>query len=398
MKILKLNNFYEILGGSDRVFLNTGQLLAQSGHQVHWLAASPDNHVSTNENVTLIESLNRPSRPTDYPRYLHNRAARRAVDQILTNSIEPFNIAHAHIYYGQLTTSIIDPIKSQGIPIVQTLHEYKMVCPIYTMERDGSVCRECLDHGMHRLLVNKCKDSSLTKSLAALGEQIYSRVAGDIKKIDKFICVSNFQKHLMESSGIPSEKLVTLHNFVDVSQDIDMSRLNKKNPYFFFFGRLEKLKGLFTLIEAAERAKVKCIIAGDGPLKQYVTMAASSSDYIEYIGFLDGPDLRNYIRNARAVVVPSEWFENCPMSVLEAKAEGTPVIGAKIGGIPELIRDGRDGFIFTPGNVDSLAEKLDKMMLLDRSQLSYECITDVQDRFCADKHYGNLISVYTSLL
>ena len=398
MNILKLNNYFEVLGGSDRVFLNTGHLLAEHGHKVHWFASSRDHHKHSSEDVTLIESLRRPPRAKDYPRYLHNRTARTAIDDVLQNSIQPFNIAHAHIYYGQLTTSVIDPIKRHGIPLVQTLHEYKMVCPIYTMERDGFVCRECLDQGLHRLLVNKCKESSLVKSLATLGEQIYSRVSGDIAKVDRFICVSNFQKNLMESSGIPSEKLVTLHNFVRTDQDRKESVSKQKDPYFFYFGRLEKLKGIDTLIKAVEKTKLRCVIAGDGPLKQPVERLASESDYLEYIGFLNGPSLRAYIRNARAVVVPSEWFENCPMSVLEAKAEGTPVIGSEIGGIPELIRDGTDGFIFAPGSIESLAEKLEKMMLADRSQLSHECMTDIRNRFGADQHYKNLISIYDSVL
>ena len=188
MNVLKLNNYFEVLGGSDRVFLNTGKLLSKHGHKVHWFASARDHQKNTSEDVTLIESLERPPRARDYPRYLHNRMAKTAMHNMLRDSQTAFNIAHAHIYYGQLTTSIIDPIRHRGIPLVQTLHEYKMICPIYTMERDGSVCRECLDHGMHRLLINKCKQSSLTKSLAAFGEQIYSRVAGDVAKINKFIC------------------------------------------------------------------------------------------------------------------------------------------------------------------------------------------------------------------
>lgn len=398
MNILKLNNFYEVLGGSDRVFLNTGKLLADYGHNVHWFASSHNYQKNNSEDVTLIEPLNRPPRAQDYPRYLYNQRARTAIGNVLKNSSERFNIAHAHIYYGQLTTSIIDPIKREGIPLVQTLHEYKMVCPIYTMERDGAVCSECLDRGMHRLLVNRCKESSLVKSLATLGEQIFSRVAGDIAKVDKFICVSNFQKNLMKTSGIPDEKLVTLHNFVHLNHDTEISTPIKKHPYFFYFGRLEKLKGIDTLMEAVEKAQVKCVIAGDGPLKEYVVRRASKSDFVEYVGFINGANLRDHIRNAHAVVVPSEWFENCPMSVLEAKAEGTPVIGSRIGGIPELIRDGDDGFIFTAGNVDSLVEKLEQMMVADRSQLSHECVADIRNRFCADKHYKELISLYQSVL
>ena len=151
-------------------------------------------------------------------------------------------------------------------------------------------------------------------------------------------------------------------------------------------------------MEAVEKAQVKCVTVGDGPLKEHVVRRASKSDFVEYVGFINGANLRDHIRNAHAVVVPSEWFENCPMSVLEAKAEGTPVIGSRIGGIPELIRDGDDGFIFTAGNVDSLVEKLEQMMVADRSQLSHECVADIRNRFCADKHYKELISLYQSVL
>jgi len=397
MNILKLNNYFEVLGGSDRVFLNTGDLLAKHGHNVHWFASSPKHQQGASEDITLIESLKRPPQFLDYPRYLHNRTAKAAITHLLDKKPEGFHIAHAHIYYGQLTTSIIEPIKQRGIPLVQTLHEYKMVCPIYTMERDGAVCRECLDQGIHRLVLNKCKESSLLKSLATLGEQLYSRLAGDISKVDKFICVSNFQKSLMADSGIPNEKLVTLHNFVNLRDDDPIEVETNQHPYFFYFGRLEELKGINTLIEATEKARVRCVIAGDGPLKNHIERTAEKSNYLEYVGFQAGKKLRSYIANARAVVVPSEWFENCPMSVLEAKAEGTPVIGARIGGIPELINDGEDGFTFAAGDAESLVEKLETMMLVNRNDFSHRCKEDIASRFCPDQHYEELISVYNDL-
>ena len=164
------------------------------------------------------------------------------------------------------------------------------------MERDGSVCSECLDRGMHRLLVNRCKESSLVKSLATLGEQIFSRVAGDIAKVDKFICVSNFQKNLMKTSGIPDEKLVTLHNFVHLNHDTEIHP-NKKTPILLLFRPIRKTQGIDTLMEAVEKAQVKCVIAGDGPLRVRCTKSIKS-DFVEYVGFINGANLRGHIRNA----------------------------------------------------------------------------------------------------
>jgi len=306
-----------------------------------------------------------------------------------------FDVAHLHIYYGRLTAAILQPLRSQGVPIVQSLHEYKHACPIYTMERNGEVCEKCVSGSTLNALRYRCKGSLLRSSIA-FAEFHLSRLQGDVKKIDRFICVSEFQRRILARAGIPEHKMITLYNFVDparLAPEVPVQRGN----YLFYYGRIERLKGVRTLIEAARLTGLPLRIAGTGAWTYEMQAEIADLPNVEYLGFVTGEPLRRLVARARAVVVPSEWYENCPMSVLEAKAVGTPVIGTRIGGIPELVRDGIDGFLCDVGSSEDLARAADAVAATDATDIAaMESAgkADVAARFLPQVHYRRLVAIY----
>ena len=392
-RVLQINNHHRIIGGSDSVYFNTSELLRQSGRDVINFAASSEYDVSSPYSSYFPYGLDtKKLGPRDMWKYIRNNEAKRSLRNLMVDA-GPLDIAHLHIYYGRLTAAILPELRRAGVPIVQTIHEYKLACPIYTMVRNGHICDECIHGNTLNLLRNRCKEGSLAKSLAVLAEFWTSRLQGDVRLLDRIICVSDFQRELMLTAGIPASKLVTLHNFVDATAFKPVASKIKGN-YFLYFGRIEVLKGVPSLIQAAEETGITLKIAGVGDWSQAMERRIRSVPNIETLGYVSGQGLTELIAHARAVVVPSEWYENCPMTVLEAKAAGTPVIGARIGGIPELIRDGVDGILFESGNVEDLCRAMNHMDAGDFDGMAYAAREDVEARFAKESHLERLIQIY----
>jgi len=397
MRILQANNYHHIRGGSESVYFNTTDLLKGAGHDVVSFAArSPEDQESQYSDYFPDAPDSSHRRPADFRRFLRNSAARRALSRLILDH-GPFDLAHLHIYYGRLTAAVLSELRAFGVPVVQTLHEYKLACPVYTMERAGKVCDLCVKGSTLSSLRFRCKEGSLARSTATLIEYWTSRLQGDVRLIDKFICVSDFQLRVMQRAGIPTAKLCRIYNFVEIPEALPL-KAEKRSNHLLYFGRIEQLKGLPSLIKAVRETGHRLIIAGSGGWQREMELSIQSDIKIEYVGFLSGPSLRSLISTAKAVVVPSEWYENCPMSVLEAKAVGTPVIGARIGGIPELIRDGVDGFLFNPGDHIDIAEALESLDRTDRDAMAFSARSDAEARFSPAAHYKNLLSVYKGLV
>ena len=393
MKLLHINNFHYVRGGSDNVYFNTARMLEQAGHESVFFAAAHDDNLPDSHGAYFPPAVDT-GRPavSQVGRFLHNPQARRNLRRLIAEH-GPFDLAHLHIYHGRLTPSILKPLREAGIPIIQSLHEYKLACPVYTMERGGQTCEACVTGSTLNVLRHRCKNGSLLHSAAALAEFWASRLQGDVRHIDRFICISDFQAGIMRRAGIPDAKLRRLHNFVDTAR-ITPVPVETRARYLLYFGRIERLKGVPTLIEAVKTTGHHLKIAGSGHWQEEMTQAIRDCPNIEHLGFVHGEALDNLIRGARAVVVPSEWYEPFGLTVIEAKAAGTPVIGADIGGIPELIRDGVDGFLFRPGDRRSLGDALDRLARSDPAALSAAARADACARFSPDTHLHQLLDIY----
>ncbi|MGB5559821.1 MAG: glycosyltransferase family 4 protein [Paracoccaceae bacterium] len=391
MRILQISHNHHVVGGSDRVFFETSALLEQAGHEVIPFCLSSPNDQPSPWSAYFPKGADTANpRITDTARYFYNLDARKRLAALL-DATGPIDVAHLHIYHGKLTPAILPVLKAQGIPVVQTLHEYKLACPVYTMQRGGTNCDACVGGSILNSIRHRCKDGSVLKSTIMAAEMAVSRMLGDVRLIDRFICVSAFQRDVMIRAGIPPHKLVTLHNFVATAAS---APLLGHDDYLLYFGRIETLKGLPTLLAAVAGTGHRLLIAGDGSWTPHLVDRIREMPNVSYLGFQSGPDLATLIGRAKAVVVPSEWYENCPMSVLEAKAAGRPVVAARIGGIPELVRDNVDGFLFQPGDADDLRNCLQRLDQAPHPELSENATADIAERFSGKVHLSALLRIY----
>jgi glycosyltransferase involved in cell wall biosynthesis len=225
-------------------------------------------------------------------------------------------------------------------------------------------------------------------------ESYISHFLGDIHNVDLFLSVSNFHKSIMVKAGVPEDKLRVLHNFVDTDK---YKAPSTHDGYYLYFGRIEKLKGLQTLVSAFSDLNYELIIVGEGGYQEEMEKQIKNIENINYLGFKEGSDLLNIISRSRAVIVPSEWYENCPMNILEAKSMGRPVIGANIGGIPELIQDDIDGYIFEPANVNQLKSAVIKAHSRFED-MSLSARKDAVKRFSNEAYYVKLMDFYSTVI
>ena len=399
LTILNISQNHYIRGGSDRYFFTMGALLQKHGHRViPFTAASPKNEPTEwSRYFPRGADFEHPG-PGDLVRYLYSHAAVKSVNRLLGQT--NVDIAHFHIYYGKLTASILGRLKKAGIPLIQTLHEYKLTCPVYSHLSNDEICEACAGKHFWRALPKRCNRGSLARTALSVTESYVSRTLGAVDKFDHFISVSHFLRKKMMAQGIPGEKISTVHNFVDVS---DICPNFSKGDYLLYFGRLHQSKGIFTLIEAAAPLKqVPLYIVGDGEAMPEIQRLVEQNgcEHIHILGFKQGDELRELIQKSICTLLPSEWYENCPMAVLESYAYGKPVIGADIGGIPELIDDEVDGFLVPSGGTEALRDKL-LWMYEHKAEAAEMGITGrrkMETEFNAEIHYQKIMDVYQQFL
>lgn len=321
---------------------------------------------------------------------IYSPEARRKIRKIIR--YDKPDIIHLNNYNYQITPSILYEIKKHNIPVVMTLHDFQPVCPNHMLyrEHDKKVCEDCKARKYISCIKNRCIHNSRVKSLlGALEAFFYYRLDTYNRYIDCYISPSRFLRDKMTEFGEPPGKITVIHNFVNGKQP----EISGNEKYVLYFGRLSVQKGIHTLIEACKRLPDICfVVAGGGELSE----ALKDVENIRYMGHKSGQELREIIAGALFSVCPSEWYENCPMSVLESQMYGTPVVASRIGGIQELIKDGKDGFLFKPGDVDDLVNKID---LLYRNEnllrdFSERCRQKVIQNNSVEKYYCELMKVY----
>ena len=404
MKIAMLNNYYYLRGGAERVFFNEIELLEKHGHIVGVFSR---NH---QENFpSKYASFFPPNIQTDKVRF--NLSAIKLISEIIysktnKNLFENFlnyfkpDIIHAHNIYGRITTSVLDACKKYSLPVVMTLHDYKLICPNYKLMRNGKACEDCKGKKFYMAILNKCHKNSYLASFIYAVETAFNEFLGKYKKnVEFFIAPSRFLKNKLIEFGMDREKIIYIPNFID---------LNKYEPnydfedYFLYFGRISMEKGIDLLIDAfcnLNHKKIKLIIVGDGPIRAEMERKVEklNNKNIKFTGYLSRSKLKKIIQNALAIILPSQWYENAPMSVLEAFAYGKPVIGAKIGGITEMIDEEINGYLFKAGDIDDLKIKMESMIKKDKFkiiEMGKNAREKVKKEYNAELHYEKLMEVY----
>jgi glycosyltransferase involved in cell wall biosynthesis len=279
-----------------------------------------------------------------------------------------------------------------------TAHDLKIACPAYKMLNSKGICEKCKHGNLLHLVKNRCIHDSLTVStLVAIESAFHKLLSSYNNNLDVIVSPSHFFRDKFIDWGWDEKKLIYIPNFIDSERIVPNFNAGK---YFLYFGRLAPEKGIHTLIKAACNAKVTLIIAGTGPYEKHLKALAANHDNITFVGYQSGNDLWKLIHNSRAVVLPSEWYENAPISALEAYAGGKPLIGANIGGIPEMLHDGYTGIVFDSGNIDDLSDKLsllhnasdDKVSSLGKNARNY-----VSTTFTPKRYFSDMIKLYSTL-
>lgn len=397
--ILKVSHNHYVRGGSDRYFFLLAELLRKHGHRViPFTAANSKNQPSEWEHYFPRGADFEQPGIGDLFRFLYSRDAVKSIRRLLNKT--EIDLAHFHLYHGKLTASILGELEKAGTPRIQTLHDFKLTCPVYVHASNGEICEACAGKHFWRALPKRCNRGSFARTALNVTESYVSRLLGSHDKFDHFISVCHFNRKKMIQYGIPKNKISTVHNFVDVS---DITPNFDAGNYLLYFGQLYRGKGIFTLIEAALPLKhVPLYIVGDGEATPEIQriLEQNGCDHIHLLGFKQGNELRELIRNSICSILPSELYENCPMSILESYACGKPVIGANMGGIPELIEDAVDGFLFPAGKEEVLQDRLLWMFehKSEAAEMGKAGRQKMETEFNADIHYEKIMNVYRKFL
>ena len=396
MKILMVNKFLYPKGGAETYVLKLGKILQDKGHEVQYFGLNnKKNTVGNNANAYvsnmdfnagIYKNLKAPFR------IIYSSEARNKIRLVLDHFCP--DVVHLNNIQFHLTPSIILEIEKyrretgRKVKIVYTAHDYQLICPSHGLfDANIQICERCLGGNYTHCLRTKCLKNSWSKSLLGMLDAYFWKWSKAYSYIDSIICCSKFLKSKLDTQQRFREKTVALHNFVDLVEPIQV----EKEDYVLEFGHLSKDKGTLTLLEVAKRIpEMKFVFAGYGAAEAEIAKVPNA----EYVGFKTGKELEMLIRRAKLSVYPSEWYENCPFSVIESQMYGTPVIGSRIGGIPELIHEESTGLLFEAGNASSLEKAIRKLLYTNGllEQYSEACLN--QQFETPYSYYQKIMEIY----
>lgn len=409
MKILQINTCSYRRGGADVVYLNTTELLRERGHEViNFSQFDSSNSYATNNTYSVNQidyfGLSPLKKLIKSPRFFYSLETKHKIEQLIRTG-RP-DVAHIHLYRGILTPSILPVLKKNNIPIVFSLHDYELLCPHNTfIDGKGNICEKCLvQDSWLPCVLNKCNRNNLILStISAVEFAFHKKIVPFYFYFDKLIAVSKFGMEIHSRKSELKEKLVHLYNFYPKLETTVPN--HKKGDYFLFYGRLSYEKGILSLLKAWKNidSEIKLKIVGVGPMMKSILTYISQNNLtnIEILGFKSGNELEEIIRKASFIIVPSEWYENNPLTIIEAYSNGRPVIASRVGGIPEIVIDNSTGFLFEMGNIDQISQKINIALQLTGDEyftMSRNAREFADKNFSEEEHYINLINIYRDLL
>lgn len=398
MKILMINKFLYPNGGSETYIFKLGEYLEKKGHEVQYFGMEHKRRCVSNQVNSYTTNMdfhggNKLSKLTYPIKTIYSKEARKKIRLVLEN-FQP-DVCHLNNFNYQLTPSIILEIvkwrkeNNRKCTIVFTAHDYQLVCPNHMLNNPNTHqnCEKCLGGSFKNCAKGKCVHGSTAKSIVGMMEAEFWKWNGVYKYIDKIICCSEFMKVKMDTNPLFATKTIAMHNFVE---KVEFKNFEKKD-YVLYFGRFSEEKGIDTLIKACNLLPdIQFVFAGSGPLEDKVNRLKN----VKNVGFQTNDALDKLIREAKFSICASEVFENCPFSIMESQQRGTPVIGANIGGIPELITDGVDGRLFTCGDFKQLATIIKELWnnSIETANYAKACLNLERDDL--EAYYNKLIPIY----
>lgn len=409
MKVLMVNKYNYIKGGSERCLFEATDLLKKNGHQVVPFAMKDDQNVDVEysqyfvdaiefNGLNFIEKIK--NAPKILGRIIYSSHAKEKIEELIEK--EKPDIAHLHMIDHQISPSILPVLKKHGIPIVQSVHQYKLVCPNYRfyIPQKNEICERCLSGNFFNAVIQKCHKNSYVASMLIAVESTIHKMIKVYDHIDYFIAPSKFLQGKLVQGGISKERVLYIPHFLRLEE---YQPTYQYDDYFIFLGRLSDEKGLLTLLRAMKGIKKSVLkIIGDGPqrreLEDYVKKHKLTN--VQILGKKGGDELKKLVANSMFMIIPSEWYENAPMVIYEAFALAKPVIGTDVGGISELISPGKTGFLFPLGDIQELQKHI-QYFLDHRKELPKfgKAVRELtEQKFSEENHYRRLFSVYKSLI
>jgi len=394
MKILLANKFYYHRGGADVYVINLATVLRERGHEVAVFSMQhPQNLLSAYDKFFPKEVDFTQIRLNDFFKYITRPLGSKEVKDKFLRLVDEFrpDVVHLNNIHSQLSPVIAEIAHKKGIKIVWTLHDYKLLCPRYDCMRNGKPCNLCYTDKRSVIRYSCMKNNRLASILA-----YWEAVKWNREKLEEytttFICPSEFLRNEMISGRFNSQKLLKLNNFVDIEKITHPVCRNKEN-YYCYVGRLSPEKGLETLLKAAIELPYTLRVIGSGILEKELKLKYQAK-HIVFEGYKSWNEIEMIAGKAMFTVIPSEWFENNPIAVLESLALGTPVLGARIGGIPELIDGNSNGLLFESGNKDDLKHQI-RVFFEKSIAFDYETIAQTaRAKYSAENYFRSLLEIY----
>lgn len=404
MRILHVNKYLYRRGGAEGYLRDVAALQRQHGHDVALFGmAHPDNDPEpyARHFPPLLEldpaPPGAPAKAAAVARMLYSRSSRRGIARVL-EEFRP-DVVHLHNIYHQLSPSVIAAIRHAGVPQVMTLHDYKLACPTYQFLDHGQVCMACVEGGLRQAVRRRCKNGSFGDTAVLAAESWLHRVSGAYDPVAAFICPSRFMADVMSAADLYPDRTQVVNHFVDVRE---MQVKQAAGGPVVYAGRLSREKGIDVLVEAMGRMGpgARLEVAGDGPERAALESLAEqrAPGRVRFHGRLPREALHDLVRRGSVVAVPSRWYENQPMAVLEAFACGVPVVASDLGGLPELVTPGVDGLVVPPNDPAALAAALTAMLADAGAALAMGAAARemVEQAFTPEEHLARLDEVYAA--
>lgn len=398
MKILLVNKFYYPRGGDCLVTISMEELLKAHGHQVAIFSMQYPNNLTTETSSLFPSEISFSgegiSSKISAVKRLLGKDEVAVLFRALLNEFKP-DIVHLHNIHSYISPIVGEIAKRQGIRVVWTLHDYKLICPAYSFLRESKVCELCLTNPL-AVMTKKCMKKNVPASLLAYIESLVWNKKRLTKNTDIFVCPSLFMAEKMQQGGFPAGKMKVLPNFISFKQTEVQKDIPKREKAYCYIGRLSEEKGIKSLLEAASTLPFKLYIAGTGPMLPELESCFQQKNII-YLGHLSQSKVKELLAKVTFSVTPSICYENNPLSVIESLSAGTPVLGAHIGGIPELIKEHKNGMLFIPGNIEDLKSKIVSMFEFfedEDGKRSIRIATEANQKYSGEHFYTELLKIY----
>lgn len=385
MKILSVHNTYQKPGGEDQVFAQEMELLRARGHEVLPYQASNDEVNGVNPLVLLGNTI------WNHKKYEEVRTLLRG---------ERPDLMHVHNTFPVISPAVYYAAGAEGVPVVQTLHNYRLLCPAATFFRDGHVCEDCLgrDIPLPGVMHSCYRDSRMATAAAAAMLATHNFKHTWSKAVSAYIALTDFARDKFIEGGLPGDKIFVKPNYLQS----DPGKGEGNGRYALFVGRLTPEKGISTLLGAWRRigSDLPLQIAGDGPMAADVEQAAAREGSVTWLKWLPRAEILERMKNASVLILPSTWFEGFPMIIAEAFAVGLPVIASKLGSMASIVDDQRTGLHFEAGVARDLAEKVRWFLNHPKrvAQMRVDARHEYESRYTAEINYGQLMGIYRKIV